>query len=208
MKGISKFISLVAKIVRIICLVCLPVIIISMLFFPYLINKIDIKDNEISIKGNDNISLVEEQDKIVLKINGITLFDESKELINNHIINVLNNNSKTLIIGYIEVAFLTLLITVYLISLILKHLNNLFKNLYLGETPFTLENVNHIKKMAWLMIVAIILPTIGGMIFNNLLTAETNIDFELFDIVEILFLFSLSYVFEYGRLIEIENKVK
>lgn len=62
--------------------------------------------------------------------------------------------------------------------------------------------------MAWLMIVAIILPTIGGMIFNNLLTAETNIDFELFDIVEILFLFSLSYVFEYGRLIEIENKVK
>ncbi len=208
MKGISKFITLVAKIVRIICLVCLPVIIISMLFFPYLINKIDIKDNEISIKGNDNISLVEEQDKIVLKINGITLFDESKELINNHIINVLNNNSKTLIIGYIEVAFLTLLITVYLISLILKHLNNLFKNLYLGETPFTLENVNHIKKMAWLMIVAIILPTIGGMIFNNLLTAETNIDFELFDIVEILFLFSLSYVFEYGRLIEIENKVK
>ena len=208
MKGISKFISLVAKIVRIICLVCLPVIIISMLFFPYLINKIDIKDNEISIKGNDNISLVEEQDKIVLKINGITLFDESKELINNHIINVLNNNSKTLIIGYIEVAFLTLLITVYLISLILKHLNNLFKNLYLGETPFTLENVNHIKKMAWLMIVAIILPTIGGMIFNNLLTAETNIDFELFDIVEILFLFSLSYVLEYGRLIEIENKVK
>lgn len=208
MKGISKFISLVAKIARIICLVCLPVIIISMLFFPYLINKIDIKDNEISIKGNDNISLVEEQDKIVLKINGITLFDESKELINNHIINVLNNNSKTLIIGYIEVAFLTLLITVYLISLILKHLNNLFKNLYLGETPFTLENVNHIKKMAWLMIVAIILPTIGGMIFNNLLTAETNIDFELFDIVEILFLFSLSYVFEYGRLIEIENKAK
>lgn len=208
MKGISKFISLVAKIVRIICLVCLPVIIISMLFFPYLINKIDIKDNEISIKGNDNISLVEEQDKIVLKINGITLFDESKELINNHIINVLNNNSKTLMIGYIEVAFLTLLITVYLISLILKHLNNLFKNLYLGETPFTLENVNHIKKMAWLMIVAIILPTIGGMIFNNLLTAETNIDFELFDIVEILFLFSLSYVFEYGRLIEIENKAK
>ena len=208
MKGISKFISLVAKIVRIICLVCLPVIIISMLFFPYLINKIDVKDNEISIKGNANISLVENQDKIVLKINGITLFDESKELINNHIINVLNNNSKTLIIGYIEVAFLTLLITVYLISLILKHLNNLFKNLYLGETPFTLENVNHIKKMAWLMIVAIILPTIGGMIFNNLLTAETNIDFELFDIVEILFLFSLSYVFEYGRLIEIENKVK
>ena len=58
------------------------------------------------------------------------------------------------------------------------------------------------------MIVAIILPTIGGMIFNNLLTAETNIDFELFDIVEILFLFSLSYVFEYGRLIEIENKAK
>lgn len=208
MKGISKFISLVAKIVRIICLVCLPVIIISMLFFPYLINKIDVKDNEISIKGNANISLVENQDKIVLKINGITLFDESKELINNHIINVLNNNSKTLIIGYIEVAFLTLLITVYLISLILKHLNNLFKNLYLGETPFTLENVNHIKKMAWLMIVAIILPTIGGMIFNNLLTAETNIDFELFDIVEILFLFSLSYVFEYGRLIEIENKAK
>lgn len=202
MKILSKFIAVIASIGRILCLIAIPFILLSMLLFPYIMNKIEVKDNEISIKGSDVLSLVEDKDKIILKVNGLTIADESKEIVNREIIDVLNNNSKGLIVAYIEVASLTLLVTVYLISLVLKHLNKLFENFNEGNTPFTLENVIHIKKMAWLMIIAIILPNIGGVIFNLLLTTKINIDFELFDIVEILFLFSLAYIFEYGRLME------
>ncbi len=62
--------------------------------------------------------------------------------------------------------------------------------------------------MAWLMIIVIILPNMGGAIFNLLLTTKINMDFELFDIVEILFLFSLFYIFEYGRLMETNHNSK
>lgn len=203
MKILSKFISVFAKVGRILCLVSIPFILISMLLFPYIMNKLEIKDNEISLKGNDILSIVEEDDRVVLKANGLTIADESKEIVKSEIINVLNNNSKGLIVVYIEVASLTLLITVYLVSLVFKHLSKLFINFNEGDTPFTLENVFHIKKMAWLMIIVIILPNIGGVIFNLLLTPTVNIDFELFDIVEILFLFSLAYIFEYGRLMEL-----
>lgn len=203
MKILSKFISVFAKVGRILCLVSIPFILISMLLFPYIMNKLEIKDNEISLRGNDILSIVEEDDRVVLKANGLTIADESKEIVKSEIINVLNNNSKGLIVVYIEVASLTLLITVYLVSLVFKHLSKLFINFNEGDTPFTLENVFHIKKMAWLMIIVIILPNIGGVIFNLLLTPTVNIDFELFDIVEILFLFSLAYIFEYGRLMEL-----
>ncbi len=208
MKLLSKFITVFAKIGRIFFLIGIPFIILSMIITPILINKLEIKNNEVTIKGNDILSLVEENDKVTLKVNGLVISDYSKEFINNTIIEVLNNNSKVLIIIYMEVALLTLGVTMYLLSLIFKHLSKLFKNFNKGETPFTLENVLHIKKMAYLMIVVIILPNIGGLIFNNILNSHINMDFEMFDIIEILFLFSLAYIFEYGRLIEMDNNNK
>lgn len=203
MKILSKFIAVIAKVGRIICLIAIPFILISMLLFPYIMNKIEVKDNEISIVGSDVLSLAQEGDKIVLKVDDHVVVDASKDFVQSEVIDVLNNNSKGLIVAYIEVAFLTLLVTVYLVSLVFKHLGRLFTNFNEGDTPFTLENVIHIKKMAWLMIIVIILPNIGGVIFNLFLTTNINIDFELFDIVEILFLFSLAYIFEYGRLMEL-----
>lgn len=208
MKILSKFIAIFAKIGRIVSLLIIPLIIASMVVLPYLINKIEIIDNELSIKGNDIFSVIEEGNKIIFKVNNFVVADENKENLNINIINVLNNNSKALIIGYTEIALLTLGVTVYLISLIFKHLNKLFDNFNRGETPFTLENVWHIKKMAYLMIVVIILPNIGGLIFNNMLSPKISMDFESFDVLEILFLFSLSYIFEYGRLIERDNSSK
>lgn len=205
MKLLSKFIMVFAKIGRILCLIAIPFILISMLLFPYIMNKIEVKDNEISITGSDVLSLAQEGDKIVLKVDDHIVVDASKDFVHSEVIDILNNNSKGLIVVYIEVAFLTLLVTVYLVSLVFKHLSKLFTNFNEGATPFTLENVFHIKQMAWLMIIVIILPNIGGVIFNLILTTKINMDFEIFDIVEILFLFSLAYIFEYGRLMECDS---
>ena len=82
----------------------------------------------------------------------------------------------------------------------------LFDNIHKRETPFTLENVSFIKKIAWKMIIIIIMTNIGGGVFELLLNSDFNIEFETYDLVEILFLFSLSYIFEYGRLLGLETK--
>lgn len=206
MKGLSKAISVLAKIIRIVCLATIPLVILGMISIPFIIQNVEVKNDEIIWKANnEHITLERKENNYELKMNGTKVADIEKDEVNSHYVDMFKNNSKISIIGYVETGLLTLLVSVYLMSLTFKHLSKLFENLNIGETPFTLENVNHIKKMAWLMIAIIILPNIGGVIFNILLTTDIDMDFELFDLVEILFLFSLSYVFEYGRLIQIET---
>ena len=72
-----------------------------------------------------------------------------------------------------------MIISLVFICKMLKALENLFKNIYEGDTPFTLENVGYIKKMAYLMIAVTILPSIAGTIFELILKVDLDIGFEL-----------------------------
>ena len=90
----------------------------------------------------------------------------------------------------------------------LKHLEDLFKNINEGDTPFTLDNVKHIKKMAYLMISLIIIPSFSGIIFELVLKSDLDVDFEMFNLFEILFLVVLAYIFEYGYEIQLDSKGK
>ena len=92
--------------------------------------------------------------------------------------------------------------------MVLKRLEKLFMNINQGDTPFTLENVKYIKEMAKLMIVVLVLPTCGGMVFEKILVTDLDVGFELFDIVQILFLFGISYIFEYGYELQQDTKAK
>ena len=207
MKVLSKIISLISKIGRIMCYIAIPFISLILITSPYLINKAVIKDNNLTLNlPNHNINITEENDKLVLKVGGFILADADKEFLNTKVVSIFQNNSKGKIIGYIETGFATLLVVIILTSIIFKHLETLFDNINKGETPFTLENVSLIKKIAWKMIIIIIMTNIGGGVFELLLSSDLNIEFETYDLVEILFLFSLSYIFEYGRLLGLETK--
>ena len=207
MKVLSKIITIISKIGRIFCYIAIPFICLILIITPYLINRVVIKDNNLTLNLLDsNINVLEESDKVVLKYNGITLADADKEFLNTKVLSIFENNSKAKIIGYIETGFGVLLVTIILTSIIFKHLEILFDNINKGETPFTLENVSLIKKIAWKMIIIIIMTNIGGGVFELLLSSDLNIEFETYDLVEILFLFSLSYIFEYGRLLGLETK--
>ena len=207
MKVLSKIIMIISKIGRIVCYIAIPFISLILIFSPFLIKNVEIKDNNITLNlQNHNLNLLEENDKLVLKVGSFVLADADKEFLNTKVISIFENNSNAKIIGYIETGFVTLLVIIILTSIIFKHLATLFENINKGETPFTLENVSLIKKIAWKMIIIILMSNIGGGIFELLLNTDLNIEFETFDLVEILFLFSLSYIFEYGRLLDIETK--
>ena len=77
-----------------------------------------------------------------------------------------------------------------------------------GDTPFTLENVNHIKKMAVLLIINILLPMVSELIFRIVLQMPGEVGFESTSIMEILFLFSMKYIFEYGYEIQKDSNGK
>lgn len=208
MKCLSKIISVLAKIGKIACLIAIPIVIATMIITPYVINHIDYRRGEITWNGSKNITLEHENNKISLKINGTLIADSNDETLNTKVLDVFENNSKPVMIGTIEVGFLFLVVTLYLMVVILKCLSQLFDNFNQGETPFTLENVGYIKKIAWLMIATVILSNFGEVIFNCLVIRGIDMDIEMFDLVEILFLFSLSYIFEYGYEIQLDSKGK
>ena len=65
-----------------------------------------------------------------------------------------------------------------------------------------MENADYIEKIAKLMIVAIIVSGLGEGLINSLATNDFDMDIKGIDIVQILFLFAMSYIFKYGYMIQ------
>ena len=116
------------------------------------------------------------------------------------------SKDKTTTIIKMETGFVSLAAYLIILSILLKHLEQLSENMNKGDTPFTLENVNHIKKMSYYMIACIILSGFGEGMFDSIISKEFTFGLEMFDIVEIIFLYVISYIFEYGYEIQKDSK--
>ena len=194
-KTLSNIISLIGKIGAIVLKVAVPFIILAMILVPYVVNNVEIKNNEIEFK-TDNIKIIDEN-KIEIYDIIVGEFDINDE--DYEIIEMFKNNSNIKIIGYIEVGLIFLLVDVIIIIIILNYVEKLFNNIKNNDTPFTLNNVTIIKNISYLMIALIIITPISGMIFSSLLgVLDSGSAFELMNILEILIIFSMSYIFEYG----------
>lgn len=213
MKGLSKAIYIIARIGKIIVTIAMSLVILAMIIMPILISKVNIADDQIVFDVlDDKITVVEENNnsKIALKVkfNDTLIADETNQDSIIRIKDILENNNKATIIAFVEIGMASLFICTILYRMILKRLENLFVNVYNGDTPFTLENVKYIKQMAYFMIFSIILPNIGGIAFERILRSDLDVGFELLDVVEILFLFSMAYIFEYGYELQKDSKGK
>lgn len=214
-KGISKAIYILARIGKVMGTIAIPIIIFLLIVTPIFISNIELKDNTIVFKGSridDKITITEEKSNdgitLQLKANGILIADAKDQDTILQMKNVLENNSKAQIIAFLELGFVCLIICLVLYRMTLRRLEKLFMNINQGDTPFTLENVKYIKEMAKLMIIALVLPTCGGIVFEKILVTDLDVGFELFDIVQILFLFGISYIFEYGYELQQDTKAK
>ena len=203
-KTLSNIIFLIGKIGRIVLMVCIPFILFTMIIIPYIVNNIKVSDNKISFE-TENIKVIEDK----IELFDVVMFDLDEDISNEQIINVLNENSKYEIIGYIEAGLVFVLINIIIMIIILKCVEKLFNNIKNNSTPFIMDNVNYIKKISYLMIALIIINPISGIIFDLLLNMnETTGGFELISILEILIIFSMSYIFEYGYEIQKDSKGK
>ena len=194
-RTLSNAISLIGKIGAIVLKVAIPFIILAMILVPYVINNVEIKNNEIGFK-TENIKIIDENK---IEIHDIIVGEFDIEDEDYDVIEMFNNNSNAKIIGYIETGLVFLLVDIFIMIVILSYVEKLFNNIKNNNTPFTLDNVTFIKKISYLMIVLIIITPISGVIFNSLLgLSDGNSPFELMSILEILIIFSMSYIFEYG----------
>ncbi|MBQ9024576.1 MAG: helix-turn-helix domain-containing protein [Bacilli bacterium] len=205
MKGISKVLSLIGKIGAIVIRVALVFVILAMIFIPIGINYIDVKDGKL-ISTTDKIKIVEYDKGFNIRVQKTNSTTDIHDKDVQKFANALQHYSKPVLISMFELGFLTLLIFLIVLIKLLSHLEKLFDNINRGDTPFTLENVNHIKKMSYLMIACIVLSSVGETIMNVPVDNEFSFGLELFDVVEILFLYSMSLIFEYGYEIQLDSK--
>ena len=202
-KTLSNVISLIGKIGGIVLKVAIAFIILAMALVPYIVNNVDVTSDEITFK-TDNIKIID-QDK--LEIHDVIIADIDADISQSEFIEIFNTHSNAEIIGYAEAALVFLLISIVLVIFVLGYVEKLFNNIKNNNTPFTLDNVHYIKRISYLMIVLIILTPLSG-VFINLIFGMTEVEspFELMGILEILIIFSMSYIFEYGYEIQKDSK--
>ena len=204
-KALSNLISMIGNIGAIVLKVAIPFIILAMLLVPYVIDNVEVKNNEITFK-TDNIEIIDDNK---IKIHDIIVAELDTNISKNEIIKIFNENSKFKIIGYIEAGMLFILVDIIIIIIILNYVEKLFINIRNRNTPFTLDNVIYIKKISYLMIALIMLTPLSSLTFNSLLKlSKIDGSFELISILEILIIFSMSYIFEYGYEMQKESKAR
>lgn len=103
-----------------------------------------------------------------------------------------------------------LIIDIVIMIIILNYVEKLFNNIKNNQTPFTLENVGFIKKISYLMIALIFITPISDTLFSIISSVSNGGEnpFEIMNILEILIIFSMSYIFEYGYEIQKDSKGK
>ena len=208
MKKLSKVIYVIARIGKIINKIGICILTILLIGMPFLLGNIKVEKNTLEIFDNKvNYEITEEE--IIFSDNkeSHNITDSEEVLVLTKILNKLEGTSNVSIILFVEITLVLLISTLVLLYFTLMYLEKLFINIHNGETPFTLENVKYIKKMATLMIISIIVSNMSGFIID--LCTGAMIDgfgIELFDIIEILFLYSMSLVFEYGYEIQLDSK--
>lgn len=210
MKGLSKVVYILARIGKILSIVSIVSVFICMITLGYIGSNTKVQNNNIIEIFDDKIEYQKEDNQLIIKYNNeeSVITDKEDVMAINTIIDKLENHSTLTIVVFVETAFAFLITTLVLLYFIMKHLEKLFLNIHNGETPFTLENVKHIKKMAIFMIAMVILPTVSGMISELITNEDLGVGFEMFDLIYILFLFSMAYIFEYGYEIQLDSKGK
>lgn len=177
-RALSKAIYIIARVCKIILIISISVILATMIVIPFISKNIKIIDNGIEIYGVTTEYKYENGELIIKYNNDEQYIPNSKEtFLMKKTIDSLEKYSIYMLVVFTEVIFAVLSITLILVVYIMNHLEKLFINIYNGETPFTIENVKHIKKMAMIMIITTLLPNVVGIIFEKIIGEDLGIGF-------------------------------
>lgn len=201
MKGLSKAIYIITNIVKTIIAIPTVCMILLCLIFPFVSNTFEINNNKIKIinkeidyRINGNIINIDGTDHYVETITNIDEFIKSHD-----------NTFFRISIEYILICMTILSI---LTVLSLHCLYKLYKNIYNGNTPFTIENEKIVHKACLFVLVEMVLQKITALIYSIIAHLDLAIDINIKDIIVILIGVSIIYIFKYGRMIQADTKAK
>jgi len=208
MKGLSKAIYIIARICKICVMIGVVCVALTMIVTPILTCNVKVEEDNTIKLFNKPLEYERQDARIIIKgeLGAYASFSDEDMIILNNIIDKVENTSMLKLTIFSEIAFGTLCVALVFMYLVFRNLEKLFVNIHNGDTPFTLENVKYIKTIAFLMIAVIIIPNVIGIFGEMIIDQDLNIGFEMFDLIYILFLFTMAYIFEYGYEIQLDSK--
>ena len=204
-KVISKVLSLLGKIGAIVLRVGIVFLIIAIVCILMSLSYVSFKDGMI-VSNKPGVKIVEHGDKIDLRVKNSTIISNVKKKDIMVLEKSFKKYSKNGVIILIELGLIGFGAFIICLIKFLRHLELLFKNINEGDTPFILDNVDHLKKMCYLAIACLVLFSIGEAFLDASLGSEMEMSSSSFNVVEILFLYALSLIFEYGYEIQKDSK--
>ena len=201
-KALSHTISLIGSIGSIVLKVAIAFVAASMILMPYIAANIKVTEDKVTIT-NDNIKVI---DNKTITLYGIATIGVDEEVSEEQLLEIFDNHSKTELLIIFELGSVVLIASLVLTIIVLNNVQKLFKNIEDGDTPFTLDNVSIIKKISYYLIAAILVMPISDVLFNQIIAQNETSFIDLMTILEILIIFSMSYIFEYGYEIQKDSK--
>ncbi len=200
-KGLSKAIYIASRVIQ--CLVggAIILLILSMIAIPFLFNRVTIEKNQIKIFDSEYSYRVENHFFIIddYKVDIPTSFDIEDYLL---------NHSKVYHILATEYVVLSLVVSLIFFFLLFHTIEKLFLNIHRLDTPFTLENVSYIKKIAILLVLFIVIPNVTGLLFELFTHINLEIELEISSFLLAFIIVSIAYIFEYGYELQLDSKGK
>lgn len=207
MKGISKAIYVTARIGKIVVVMSAIILAVLLILLPIIANGIEITENNISFYGENYKYEIDEKNIIVTEEKtgkSTSIYVDTDSDLQEYY----NSRSKTFLIVSTEVVGISLIAFLGITFIILRNIEKLFINIHNDDTPFTLENVKYIRKIAMFLIIAIIAPTVCGVLFQAFAEVDMNVGIELMDLILVLIIFSMAYIFEYGYELQLDSRGK
>ena len=201
MKGISKTIYVMTNITKIILAVPAITLIIATLLFPFMSKSFDITEDKIKILNHEfDYSATNN----TITVNGNEYYVETTTDLHEFF----NSHDKTFFIISVEYILICFTTLITLVVLGLHKISKLYKNIYEGSTPFTIENEKLVKQACSFFIIELILQKITALAYSAVAGVDLAIDMNLKDLIFILIGVSIVYIFKYGRMIQADTKAK
>ena len=205
MKGLSKAIYIITNIVKTIIAIPTVCMILLCLIFPFVSNTFEINNNKIKIINKEIDYRINGN---IINIDGTDHYVEHYVETRTNIDEFIKSHDNTFYRISIEYILICMTILSILTVLSLHCLYKLYKNIYNGNTPFTIENEKIVHKACLFVLVEMVLQKITALIYSIIAHLDLAIDINIKDIIVILIGVSIIYIFKYGRMIQADTKAK
>ena len=200
-KGLSKTIGIIAKVMQVVLIIGGIGLLLLMIFVPMLFKHVDITNEMIKFSfQKDSLVIRQENNELSVFSNEkkIAQVKVSSDLYNGTALKIFNTTSKKSIVFHLELLLVIGIVDIVLLYLIFKNVYLLMRNIHDDKSPFKLINAIHLQRMAYLLIGSIVVSNVGELVLVHLLNISFDVQINLLQVVFILALFLLSYIFMYG----------